>query len=161
MSADCPNRDKCRHCGESGDFAPSCSRPWKQVTATTVSAPGGDFPPLLPAAPPVMAGPSGVSITPAPSGSPVPPGVQATDPSLGVPSPTAGAPVLDSINHAVEEVYDTALDSASSTTDDPSTADLDSVASDPRKSLRNVASNVDSVAPHHHSGWWWRHPIPC
>ena len=63
-SADCPNRDKCRRCGESGHFARSCPNAWSSLRSSNATpASVVDFPPLPPAPRPSVGEPSSLALT--------------------------------------------------------------------------------------------------
>lgn len=120
-SAVCPNRDKCRRCGESGHFARTCPLPWGRAAAV-VSAPSGDFPPLP------SAEPSGVSFSSTPSASLAPPRV-----------PSA---VVDQV---VEGICDDFLDSLSAS-DISSVADCSDFAHEVSPSAVGTANDGVCVA---------------
>ena len=119
-SADCPNRDKCRPCGESGHFALSCPNAWSSLrssNATTASV--ADFSPLPPA----------------------------PRPSVGEPSSAPAAVSLD-IDNIVDGACDSLLDdlsSSSSSSGDSDASSVSSVEDTPAKGgAPDVNSNADS-----------------
>ena len=75
---DCPNKDKCRKCGQSGHFAHTCTQAWALVSLVGTGGATGDFPAL-----PV---PSGGGPLPAPTGpsAPASPQVDALPGAWGV-----------------------------------------------------------------------------
>ena len=73
-SVNCPNKDKCRRCGQSGHFAQNCPSPWGNNPAAGGGAPCAGPSVDPPRRPPVITstGPSGASNVVSAEGPPVP-----------------------------------------------------------------------------------------
>ena len=128
VSANCPNKDKCRRCGLAGHFARNCPSPWGTVPRVASSnvassnADPGDFPPL-------------VSVT-------LPPPQQSTHP------PDTGVPAGNLADAVVGPATDPAQSGVSSVVSEVAVPSVQSV--DPSPSLGEapvaVSGNKDSLA---------------
>lgn len=135
-SANCPNKDKCRRCGESGHFARTCPTPWGDRSAAGGGSSSVDPPADPPVRPPEIST-AGPSMVPA-VGATVDPSVSSDDSLAGLsvgpsvcPSAEAsgisGAPgVLSGAATPVESDPEIGVFSSQSQASDPGIGDFSS-----------------------------------